>query len=260
MNDPKLQEAPGTSVTTWQDTLQKYAMETVKNEQPVGQFFSIKSGVLQFGGVPIPNNTMDVVMIASIHENVYYKDRYNADKPSGPLCFAFSKDGVKMQPHTLAFDSQSIDCASCKQNAWGSDPQGGRGKACKNVRRVAMMSASAVSEPTSVGSAVIGYLRVPVTSVANYARAVATIASRNLPPFAVVTRVKVVPDAKTQVKVEFEPLHSITEPSVLQALISRYEIEQNLIDFPYTSGQDEESASKPSHQQPAAAPATKPKF
>ena len=69
-------------------------------------------------------------------------------------------------------------------------------------------------------------------------------------------QVKVVPDAKTQVKVEFEPLHSITEPSVLQALISRYEVEQNLIDFPYTSGQDEESASKPSHQQPAAAPAT----
>lgn len=260
-NTPATIDAGSTALTTWQDQLKKYAVAAVESEQPAGQFFSIKSGVLSFSGTPIPNNQMDVIVLASLHENVWYRDRFNPDKPSGPPCFAFSFTGKDMRPHDLSPEKQSPDgCDKCEKNKWGSDPQGGRGKACKNVRRLALMAAAQATTPEGVAKAIVGYLRVPVTSVQNYGRLVSQIAARNLPPFGVITRVKVVPDAKTQVRVEFEPMHSITDAGILQALISRHEVENRLIDFPYQAGQDDDSASKPSHQQPAAAPAAPSKF
>lgn len=49
---------------------------------------------------------------------------------SPPQCS--SLDGVRPDP--LSEKRQSDDCASCPQNKFGSD--GGRGKACKNMKRV----------------------------------------------------------------------------------------------------------------------------
>ncbi len=52
---------------------------------------------------------------------------------SPPQCF--SMDGVKPSP--LSENRQSTTCAECEQNKYGSD--GGRGKACKNMKRVHVM-------------------------------------------------------------------------------------------------------------------------
>jgi hypothetical protein len=239
--------SPGNEIVTWQDKMKAYAVKAVESEQPQGQFFSIKSGVLSFGNVPIPNNTMDVLVVGSLHENVFYEGRYNPDQPAGPVCFAFSKDGVDMQPHDMSVKKQNEVCQSCPRNKWGSDPGGGRGKACKNVRRIALMSATAVKgdDPALVSNSQVGYLRVPVTSVANYQRFIAQVGARGLPPFAVVCRVKVLPDPKSQVRVEFEALQTVNDQRLLQALLERFEIEQRLIDFPYETITDEADGRQP---------------
>lgn len=234
-----------TAVVTWQEKMKQYAVQAAATERPSGQFFSIKSGVLAFGGVPIPNNTMDVIVLASLHENVFYPSRYNAEKSEGPRCFAFSHTGENMTPHNLAVEQQAAACKSCPKNAWGSDPSGGRGKACKNVRRLSILPGSAVQDPEKVMKATVGYLRVPVTSVAAYQRFVAGCASVSMPPFAMMCRVRVVPDAKTQVRVEFEALGAVTDQHVLEKLIERHEAELTLIDFPYQPSPEGEA---PSHQ------------
>jgi hypothetical protein len=53
---------------------------------------------------------------------------------TGQMPDCYSRDLVKPDPE--AGDQQNADCASCPHNAFGSDPKGGRGKACKEVRRV----------------------------------------------------------------------------------------------------------------------------
>lgn len=246
----------GSAVVTWQDKLKQYAVAAVESERPTGQFFSIKSGVLTFGGVAVPNNTMDVVVLASIHENVLYAARYDPDHITGPKCYAYgTTDPDQMHPHAEAAEPQSPEgCKVCPHNKFGSDPKGGKGKACKNVRRLALMAASSLQNPSAVQGATVGYLRVPVTSVVNYQRFVASVAARQLPPFGVVCRVTVKPDAKTQVRVEFDPIQIIQDQAALQAVLERHEVERKLIDFPYASGPDDEAAAKPSHAVPPTVP------
>jgi hypothetical protein len=233
-----------TNVVTWADKLKGYAVAAAESEQPQGSFFSIKGGVLTFGGTPIPNNTMDVVVVGAMHENVFYKGRFNPDEIRGPACFAYSFDGKDMRPHDRAIEKQNPTCRGCKNDAWGSDPNGGRGKACKNIRRLCLMTASALSDPAKVASGQAGYLKVPVTSVANYTKFVAGVAAAGRPPFAVVCRVKVLPDPKNQVRVEFEQLHDITDPALLEPLLNRFEIEQKLISFPYEASPDAPSVAR----------------
>jgi hypothetical protein len=249
-------ETPPNQIVTWADKMKVYAQEAVKNEQPQGQFFSIKAGVLSFGGIPIPNNVMDTIVVGTLHENVFYKGRYDSQNPQGPVCFAFSHTGADMRPHEASVRQQAESCKVCPNNAWGSDPDGGRGKACKNVRRVCLMSAGVLKgKPDDVKGAQSGYLRIPVTSVASYQKLIASIGARGLPPFGMVVRVKVVPDAKTQVRVEFEPLQPITDQAFLQQLMERFEIEQKLIDFPYETIEPEANAQGSHQTKPAEAPA-----
>lgn len=233
----------GNAVVTWQDKVKAYAVAAVESERPAGQFFSIRSGTLSFGGVPVPNNVMDVVVIASLHENTYYPERFDPDKPASPVCYAFSYDGQNMFPHNECSEPQSPEgCKVCKHNKFGSDPKGGRGKACKNVRRLALIAAGSLKDATAVQGATVGYLRVPVTSVAHYQRFVAAVAAKQLPPFAVVCRIKVVPDPKSMVRVEFDPLQPVDQ-GVLQAVLERHEVERTLIDFPYAIDSTDPSPS-----------------
>lgn len=53
---------------------------------------------------------------------------------TGQMPDCFSRDLVK--PDTESAKQQAADCASCPHNQFGSDPKGGRGKACKEVRRL----------------------------------------------------------------------------------------------------------------------------
>ncbi len=67
------------------------------------------------------------------HSKAYAWWAESFDKSGGgtpPQCF--SMDGVK--PDMMGEDVQAESCASCPNNKYGSD--GGRGKACKNMKRV----------------------------------------------------------------------------------------------------------------------------
>lgn len=212
--------------------LAQYAQETQQTEVSSGSFFSTRAGVLAFNKQPIPNNTMDVVVLRSMFERIYYPEKFNADKVQSPLCFSFSHSGKDLVPHADATEPQCATCATCKHEAWGSgDNQ--KGKACKEIRRLACLPASALKSPEEVAGGLVGYLRVPVMSVKFWTAYAQRVATGGVPPFAVVTRIKLVPDPKSQFVIQFEPVRQVAEAPILEALFARHEAEASLIGFPY---------------------------
>jgi hypothetical protein len=232
--------------------LGNYARVTQQIERPSGQFFSTKSGVLSFAQQPLRDNTVDVVVIASMHENVYYPQQYNPDNVSSPVCYAFALDGNDMAPHADAGSPVDAACSTCPNNKWDTGA-GGRGKACKNIRRLSLMPVSALSSAEEVAKATVGYLRVPVTSVKHWVELAQGLAARGVPPFAAVTRIKLQPDAKTMHKLSFDPLRVITEPEILDALEKRHLAEEKLISFPYPKPDPAPATATKQPAAPAAA-------
>lgn len=257
---------PGTAVAKWDEQLAKEAEIAAGMEDSTasGQFFSLKGGILQWNDAPLDGNQMAVVILDSILENVFYEGKYDPDTPQGPKCFAFGRNDKDLQPHKLvveASNQQHTHCAGCEMNEWGTADQG-RGKACRNTRRLAMISAGRfnpqgkfelVEEEDHYETAAIGFMKLPVTSVKGYAAFVKQIAGAlKRPPFGIVTKVRVVPDPKSQFKVLFEPVMAL--PDSLAAVITkRHEEAVSVIDFPYTPFEEEEAPQRSSRaaKQPA---------
>lgn len=178
------------------------AQQAMEQEKPDNKFVSFKSGVLSFNGAAAPGNKVDIVVLGAAFENQYFPHRYDPNKILSPDCYAVSHHEDDLAP--IAEDCTApfhTDCATCPNNAWESDPNGGKGKACKNTRRLAMVLASNIGDP----SADIMYARLPVTSVANWSKYVTQIGNVvKRPPFGVITELSVVPDVKSQFKVCFQ--------------------------------------------------------
>lgn len=218
----------------WQAKLAAHAKVAVEREKGGGQFFSTKGGVLSFQQTPVPGNKCQVVIMAAIHERVYYDGPFNAAQMQSPKCYAFSADGANMKPHADAEEPQSPDCASCKHNVWGSSDNG-RGKACKEQRRLSLLPASCIASADEVASGMTGVLRVPVTSAKLYVAHAKHAANVGLPLWACVSEVKLSPDPKAMQRLDFTLIAPITDPAVLEALERRQETEMRTVGFPYVS-------------------------
>ena len=212
-----------------------------------GQFFNLQGGQLSFGGAPLANNQMAVVVIDYILENVYYPGKYDPENRGGPKCFAFGRTaGENMVPHAQAAEPQSKDCETCPHNEWGSADTG-RGKACKNTMRLAMISAGSldinanfvpIDNPEHFETDGIAYMRLPVTSVKGFSTMVTQVAGvMKRPPYGIFSRVHIEPDAKSQFKVLFEPLDKIGN-EVMGAVMTRHKEAMATTDFPYTHDSD----------------------
>lgn len=246
------------AIVRWDEELAKQAEVAVSMEANAGggQFFSVKGGLLTWNDAPLPNNQMGVVILDSILENVFYAGKYDADNPSGPSCFAFGRDEKDMTPHPVAVEAGSAEkgpCLGCPLNEWGSADTG-KGKACRNTRRLAMIPAGTfnqagkfevITDLEHFASTPVGYMKLPVTSVKGYAGFVKQVAGAlKRPPHGIITKVKVVPDPKTQFKVVFEAMMNL-ENEVMGAVMTRRKETMAVIDFPY---QPFEEQAKPAPQ------------
>lgn len=230
-----------TAVANYEDRLAAMAAESAQQEANVGGggFISVKGGQLTYQGNTIKGNELDVVVLTSIHENVYYGDeRYDPDNPQPPVCYAFGTDDKDMAPHAEAAEPQHETCEGCPHNEFGT-ADNGKGKACKNIRRLAMIPGDPLDEET-VETATVAHLKVPVTSVKGWASFVKTVATLDkLPPLGVVARIGVIPDPKTQFKVTFQKVDRVPK-NLLGPIIDRAEAEKEAIRFPYAKPSEEE--------------------
>ncbi len=240
--------APGTAVKKWDEELAREAAEAASTEAStqLGKFISIKGGVLRYNGNDIPGNKMNVVVLDSVLENHYYTEDYDPDNPAAPVCFAFGNDEKMMAPHEASTEKQHETCKDCPQNEWGTANKG-KGKACKNVRRLGMLTEDALAD---IESAEVAYLKIPVTSVKAWAGYVSQLVnSLKRPPFAVVTEISCRPHPKNQVEVQFKLVEQINDSAQLEALLAKKQAGREALVFPYTAMDRAEPAARPAGKQ-----------
>jgi len=215
-------------IALFEDELAKMANASVKAEQSgLGAvFLSTKSGVLTYRGNPITGNKLQCVIISAPIERLYYDARYDPTKLVGPKCFAIAPVATGMGPVDRCEEKQNDTCEGCPKNEWGSSPSGGKGKACRETRRLLLIPADSIATADAVRAAEVAALRPPVTSLKNYSTYVQTVAATlRRPPLAVISEIAVVPDAKTQFKVTFSLVKAIEDMDIIKALMERAETE-----------------------------------
>jgi hypothetical protein len=127
-------------------------------------------------------------------------------------------------------------------NEFGSAERG-KGKACKNIRRLGLIAASPLNEET-VEKGEVAYLKTPVTSVKGWASYVRTLEALNhLPPLGVVTEIGAVPDPKSQFKLTFNFVSNIPD-KLMQSVMDRHDEVANAIEFPYAPPSSEPVVAK----------------
>lgn len=182
-----------------------------------GQTFSFKNGKLTLGDMHFENDEVPLIILDSVLENVYYTKGFDPDNLSSPDCYAFGRDEKTMAPHEEAEDPQSDACASCDWNKFGSAAVG-RGKACRNRRRLACLIAGTFDAQGNFEAfgadelqrQPIVFANIPPTAITGFGTYVKSIAATHkLPPLGVVTHLKVEPDDKTMIAVSF----SLVQPA-----------------------------------------------
>jgi hypothetical protein len=232
----------------WEDQLAKEAQDAAAIERPETAAFSLRGGILAFGGQAIKDNKMNTIVLATAHERAYFDTDWDPKNIRSPVCFALSTDGSDLAPHANSLSKQADACEGCPMNEWGSDPKGGRGKACKEVRRLACMSDTALDDLDAMLDAQVANLRVPVTSVRNWGGYVHKLASGNRPPWSVITEVHVVADAKSQFQVNFDLVEAITDGEELKEVAAQRKRATALVMVPYqmaTELKDEDEEERP---------------
>lgn len=227
---------------SWEEQMKADAKAQLSAERPALAIMSLKSGVMSIGDNAVPGNEIAAIVVAAVSENAYYSTRYDPNVRTNPDCYAIGEGKAQeLVPYTESKNKQAEACASCEKFEWGSDPNGGRGKACKERRRLALIPADGASEML--------LLSIPPTSLKNWSNHVAkVVATTGLSTAGVITQIKVVPSAKNQFEVKFEMLEKLPDHVMPNVMAKKLEALQ-IMTQPY-----------PEEEEPAAAPAKKRKF
>jgi hypothetical protein len=226
-------------LASWQSDLAAAAKAIAKNEGTDSSAITIQHGTMMYHEQAIPNNELEVIVVASTAENCYYSGAYDPDKISSPECFAQSLDPKSMAPHSNVAEPIAENCQVCPYNEFGSK---GKGKMCKNYRKLIMIPAGTTAD--EVAGAELAYLKVSPTSVNNWKKyCQQLVASAGIPPWAAKTKIKVVPDKKTIHQVTFHAVEPVGDDALLAAIHGRIEEGESQLLQPYTYEEDEVAES-----------------
>lgn len=245
----------GTALEKYSAKLAAMAKAYVESEDSGGvKNISTKSGRFSYDDTDLGTELI-LVMLDAVRENAYYGSKYDsrAEVHLPPVCFALGKS-KSLTPHKTVvyseegghFNPQAEECDVCPWNEYGSSDTG-RGKACGNRRRLAVLHAGDIvpgtrkkaeeitifDDPKDYQRGEIYTLRLPPTSIKSWAAYVKAVsAGYQRPPCAVVTRVSLVPNDKTQFSVEFSTVAEVEE-DVLEAVLGRLDEASAILMEPY---------------------------
>jgi hypothetical protein len=211
-----------TALVPWEQEMANRAARVKQTEKPWGSFkkISTQGGQLKIDDELVEGNSLRVVVVGWLHENQWYDKPFDPRTPAVPACYAFSDPGAddpeaSMVAHAEAERPQggpAVDeggangnpCENCWANVMGSADVG-RGKACKNIRRIMVVTEDALESAEALEAAEMRTMNIPVMSTrywAKFANKVADEMSRD--PAGVVCEIALQPDAKSQFVVNFE--------------------------------------------------------
>lgn len=176
--------------------LKKILADAAKNEQlreKIGTnigYISTRNKKFSIGDNAL-GEKVDVVVAMTAFENAYYDSPYIKGETSAPGCFAVSLSGEDMTSHETSPNRQHKKCDDCKNAQWGSALVG-KGKACKNGRRLVCLG---VNSDGSVDHTQVAVLKLSPTSLAGWAKYAKTVAiTQALPTWAVITTLSFDPE------------------------------------------------------------------
>ena len=241
-----------TGLIPWDEQLAKEAEAAAAAEAKGGaSYVSLRGGILTYQGAAMPGNQMAVIVVDHIFENVFYEGKFDPQNPIPPTCFAFARTGEELAPHesvVAAGQGQAETCQGCPHNEFGSADTG-KGKACRNSRRLALLPAGMLdaqgrftADIENLGEAELALMKLPVTSIKGWAGYVQQLAATlRRPPHGMITKIKVVPDQKTQFRVIFEALEPVPN-EVMEAVMAKRTEAQTIVEQPYSLEAKEQPA------------------
>lgn len=236
-------------IANWEERLGAMAKQDSVRGHKMGEsnFISTQGGILSHQGQELPNPLI-VIVTDFTYENAYYTTVFDADNPAPPACFAIGDDPDELTPSDTSPELQVAAgdmCEACDMNEWATS-QTGKGKACKNGARLALVNATngddidmslvnAASEPA--------FLRVAPTSLKHFEKYKNKITKvTGSPLLAVVTEIELVP-VKTWHELHFTFIQQIEDEQTLQNMLAVHDAYEEILREPYdVSGYEEQRA------------------
>lgn len=229
-----------TAVVKWDEKFAKYAKEgkdQVKNIGAGGIGVRFGHGSITVGGVVVAGGRLKCVVLGSCALNAWNKDKYDADNPQAPDCYAFAvvNDDPGMRPHAKAPLKQADDCATCSKNEFGS-AETGKGKACANTIRLGLITAKDAEDADGIRAAELATAKVSPTNLKIFAAYVKAVEEEHgRPLWAVVTEISAHDDPRTQIRLEFKMVEMIEGDAELGALEKRALSIQGALQQPFSA-------------------------
>lgn len=182
------------ALAKWDEELAKDAAAVAAVEVAQGaNVISTKAGQFTYKGQPI-GTSIKVICLDSRFVNTLYEGVYDEANPTPPVCFAIGTNEDDMAPNPEQVDEPvSEACKGCPNNEWKSAAVG-KGKACGNKRRIAVVTEG---DMEALSDAEPALMTIPATSIKAWGGYVNQLNSTlSVPPYAVVTQI----DLDTSVK------------------------------------------------------------
>ncbi|MDM0116874.1 hypothetical protein QTI66_32630 [Variovorax sp. J22R133] len=127
-----------TSVVNIQDMLKAQAALMAGRTQPAtGNMIRMKGKEFLLPDGTKTAGPLDLVIVDFASRNEFYENNFDKDNIVPPVCFAIGDNPKTLVPSENSPANQSPDgCSACPMNVFGS---AGNGKACKNVRMLAVL-------------------------------------------------------------------------------------------------------------------------
>jgi len=110
---------------------------------PTGSKISLDGKVFTLPDGTSNQGPLSAIILDHRVYNTYYEGAYNKNDIKPPVCFTISKTIEGVTPSKNAPKPQGENCKDCEKNQWGTNPAGGKGKACKNQIRLAVVQPGA---------------------------------------------------------------------------------------------------------------------
>jgi hypothetical protein len=147
--------------------------------KPTGQKIKITAGRWALPNGKTSIEPLSVIILGWRWINRYYPGVFDAADIKSPECWAVGEEPDNLAPNG-GEDQQHTDCASCPQNKFGSS---GKGKACRNGARIAMVAADLKSD--------IVYFDVAPTTIKSFSETISKLTSNKTHPLQAIVEVDI---------------------------------------------------------------------
>lgn len=235
------------SIANYEDRLASMAKADSSRGHKMGEsaYISTQGGILTHQGAELPNPILAIITDFA-YENAFYQDVYDPDAPAPPACFAIGDDPDELIPSDTSPALQVAAggmCEGCDMNVYGTAITG-KGKACKNGARIALVNAMNAGEELDVSlcnaASEPSFLRISPTSLKHFEKYKSKITKvTGKPLLAMVTEIELVP-FKTWYELHFTLTDEIADEQLLQNMLAVHDNYRDILREPYdVSGFDD---------------------